>query len=236
MEKENSKLILIVSVAVGLIVIIGSIFAYILVRDLKQEDILRNEITSLSKKDFTKDRYNTSLKTKDDYAVIEDTIKAYFDEYATNLQKLSNIAKDKKMTTILSADNYQKDGPEFVTTRKYLTSTKSNFNQIVDKLKKMTTEEEIMKNIEGKGLDQYYIDLYKDLMLGETTKKDFKLSQKNLEKLSKSINGILDTEQEVIDLLINEKGKWNIKDDKIVFDNTDTLTKYNELIKAYQES
>ena len=241
-KKKRNKWIPIVCMFVGILVVVGSITAYILVRDLKQEDILRHEINSLSKKDFTKDRYNTRLKTKEDYAVVESIIKNIYDEYALNLQSISKIATDKKMAGLLSLSNYEKDGPDFVKTKKYLNETKTSFNTKLTELSNMISEEEIMKRIEGKELDQYYVDLYRELMLGETSENDFKTSQEHLKKLEESINGILNTEEAVIDLLISEKGKWTLdipedgSEGKIVFENTDTLNRYNELIKNYQNN
>ena len=243
-KKRKNKWVVRISVIVGILIIIGSIFVYVLFKDLKQEDILRNEINSLSKVDLSKDTYNTKLKTRGDYKVVEKTIKDYFNEYAADLQEISKIASDKTMSTLLSADNYQSDGPDFVKTKKYLNETKTSFNTKIDELTYMTSESEIMKRIESKDLDSYYVKLYKELMLKETTKEDFKKSIDNLEKLKSSINKILDTEEAVIDLLIAEKGKWKVEEvtdengktvKKIVFENTDTLNKYNELIKDYQK-
>lgn len=244
-KKRKNKWIVRISIILGIIIIAGSIFAYILMKDLKQEDILRNEISSLSKKDFSKDKYNTSLKTNGDYGVVEKVIKDYFDEYAKNLQDISDIASDKTISSLLSTENFKKDGPDFVKTKKYLNETRTSFNTKVDELSYMTSESEIMKRIENKKLDSYYVKLYKELMLKETTEEDFKKSLENIDKLKSSINKILDTEEAVIDLLISEKGKWEIKDfsaeagaeasERIVFEKTETLEKYNELIKDYQK-
>ena len=240
--KKRNKWIPIICIFTGILIIVGSVTAYVLVRDLKQEDILRNEINNLSKKDFTKDRYKTRLKTKEDYAVVEDTIKKIYDEYALNLQSISKIAADKQMAGLLSLSNYKKDGPDFIKTKKYLNETKTSFNTKLTELSTMISEEELMKRIEGKGLDQYYVDLYRELMLGETAENDFKTSQEHLKKLEESINGILNTEEAVIDLLISEKGKWTLdipedgSEGKIVFESTDTLNTYNELIKNYQDN
>lgn len=232
-KKRNVKLI---GTIVGIVVIILCIFAYMLIKDLKQEDILRAEILNLSKKDFTTDRYNTSIKTHGDYAVVEKKIKEYLDEYATDLQSLSDVTNDDKIKSLLSAENYQKDGPDFVETKKYLNEVKTNFNAKINSLTNMTNEDEIMKKIKDEKLDKYYVNLYHELMLSESADSDFKKSQESLKSLSSTINNILDTEEQVIDLLISEKGKWSIEDNKIVFQSTDALNKYNELIKDYQNN
>lgn len=243
-KKKKNKWILRISIIIGILIIAGSIFTYILYKDLKQEDILRNEVSSLSKKDFSKDNYNTSLKTKGDYRVVEKVIKDYFDEYAKNLQDISLIASDKTISGLLSTENFKNDGPDFVKTKKYLNETRTSFNTKIDELSYMTSESEIMKRIENKNLDSYYTKLYKELMIKETTEEDFKKSLANINKLKENINKILDTEEAVIDLLISEKGKWEIKDysaeadvesvERIVFEKTETLEKYNALIKDYQ--
>ena len=233
-KKRKNKWIIRISIIMGIVIIIGSIFAFILVKDLKQEDILRNEVNRLSKVDFSKDSYKSKIKTKGDYKVVETVIKDYFAEYADNLQEISKIASDKTISTILSANNYKEDGPDFVKTKNYLNETKTSFNTKVDELAYMTSEDEIMRRINEKKLDSYYVKLYKELMLKKTTGDDFKKSIENLTKLKENINKILDTEEAVIDMPISEKDKWKIEEDKIVFENTDTLNKYNELIKDYQ--
>ena len=245
-KKRKNKWVVRISIIAGILIITGSIFAYVLIKDLKQEDILRNEISSLSKKDFSKDNYNTSLKTNGDYRVVEKIIKDYFSEYASNLQDISAIASDKTISGLLSAENYKKDGPLFEKTKKYLNETRTSFNTKIDELSYMTSESEIMKRIENENLDSYYVKLYKELMIKETTEEDFKKSLENINKLKESINKILDTEEAVIDLLIQNKDKWTIEEvkteedgkekteNKIVFQSTDILEKYNALVKDYQ--
>lgn len=233
-KKQKNKWVPRICIISTIVIILVCVFTYFLVRDLKQEDVLREEVINLSKKDFTKDRYNTSVKTRGDYAVVEEAIKNYFDSYANNLQSLSKVSADKKLASLLSAENYKNDGPDFIKTKKYINETKTSFNTKLAELTNMTSEEEIMKQIDDKKLDKYYVDLYRELMLSETAENDFKISQDNLKKLGESINNILNTEEAVIDLLIAEKGKWVIADDKIVFQDTNVLNKYNELIKNYQ--
>ena len=232
--KMNNKSIMKFSIIAGILIIIVSVVSFILIRDLKQESILKTEISNLAKQDFENANFNTNIKSTKNYAVVEKSIKEYLDEYSTNLKELLKIADDEKLVNILSADNYSKDGPDFKETKEYLSTTKTSFNEKLNRLTQMTTEEEIMNKIEEKKLDKTYVDLYKKLMLGETKKVDFSESQETYKQIGENINNILTTEEKVIDLLISNKNKWQIEDGKIVFQNTDTLNKYNELIKEYQ--
>lgn len=232
-KKSKTKRNVIIVMLIIIIVLILGFVGSILLSDLKQEDILRNEIKVISKKDATKDRYNESIKTKEDYAVVEKAIKEYLDEYAVTLQKVYKIKEDSTLTNMLSIANYQKDGPEFKKSKEYIINTRKELNEGLEKLSVMTKPENIMKNIKNKNLNQYYNDLYKELM-NVVIEPDINNSEK-LKNASERVNNILDVEEQIIDLLIQNKDKWQIKDNKIVFQETETLNKYNELCKKITE-
>ncbi len=229
-KKRNKTKIIIIVVAVFLV--LAAVIGYVIIKDLKQEDILRDEVAVLSKKDITKASYDTPIKTNGDYAVVEKTIKEYLDDYSTTLKSVLEILEDEQLTNLLSANNYKNDGPDFVKSKEYLAKTKSSFNEKLEKLTKMTSEKEIMKKIEKKNLNDYYVDLYEELMLRGVADSDFKESQVQLQTASEKINNLLDTQTQVIELLISSKGTWSVDGEKIVFQNTDTLNKYNELISG----
>lgn len=228
-KKSNKNRNIIIGTVVGVVLLIIGLIGYIVIGDLKQEDILRNEIKIISEKDVTKDRYNNPIKTKEDYAVVEKAIKEYLDDYAVTLQNVMKIIEDKTIINMLTADNYQKDGPDFKTSKEFLTNTKKTLSEGLTKLSNMTSTETIMKNIEDKKLDKYYNDLYKELMLNGIAEKDFETAKQYLQTAGNQMNNLLNVEEQVIDLLIANKGKWKIENGKIVFQETATLNKYNEL-------
>ncbi|MCI9585464.1 MAG: hypothetical protein HFH45_02360 [Bacilli bacterium] len=228
-KKSNKNRNIIIGTVVGVVLLIIGFIGYIVIGDLKQEDILRNEIKIISEKDVTKDRYNNPIKTKEDYAVVEKAIKEYLDDYAVTLQNVMKIIEDKTIINMLTADNYQKDGPDFKTSKEFLTNTKKTLSEGLTKLSNMTSTETVMKNIEDKKLDKYYNDLYKELMLNGIAEKDFETAKQYLQTAGNQMNNLLNVEEQVIDLLIANKGKWKIENGKIVFQETATLNKYNEL-------
>lgn len=233
-KKKNGKRNLIIGI-ISIVVVVLALFGYFLYTDLKQEDILRKEVSTLASKDITKDRYDGSIKTRGDYAVVEEAIKNYLDEYAITCQSVLKIMEDKTLINMLSAENYKKDGPDFKTSQKYLNDTKTKLNKELNRLTTMTSSDEIMKNIEDKHLDKYYTDLYKELMLNGIAEKDFEEAKGYLETASQRVNNLLDVEDKVINLLVSNKGKWKIQNDKIVFDEVNTLNQYNELIKQVSQ-
>lgn len=230
---KKKRVMIVVAVVFAILVVIGALIGYFVSRDVKQEQILRNEINVLNKLDIKKDSYDTKIKTTGDYAVVEKTIKEYLNDYATNLQDVLAILQDEKLSSVLSAENYKNDGPDFVSTKEYLETTKKDFNEKLTKLTNMTDNKVIMKKIKNKNLNSYYVDLYEELMLRGIAREDLQESKTDLKKAGETINNLLEVEQNVINLLVENKDKWSVENDTIVFKDTDTLNKYNELIKNY---
>lgn len=206
------------------------IIGYLTVVDLTQENNLKKEINKLTKLDITKDRYNTDIVTRGNYGKVEKKIKEYLDDYAVSLQKIIDLLNDQKITKLLSADNYSKDGPEFSESIKFINATKTRVNKEFNVLIKKCSEIEIIKYIEKESLDSYYIELYKELMFDNNMSEDFNESKKLLEDSKITINNILDTSLEVINFLILNKDYWKIEDNQILFQTNDLINQYNTMI------
>lgn len=85
-----------------------------------------------------------------------------------------------------------------------------------------------MSYIEGKNLDQYYIDLYKELALAaESTSESDK---QEVEATINEVIGMLDIESQIINFLTENKGNWEVQEDTIVFDSETLQNQYNEYI------
>ncbi len=87
-----------------------------------------------------------------------------------------------------------------------------------------------MKEIENKNLDSNFVELYRELMLGEKMDEDLKQMVDSLEEASTTINNIFDTQEKVINLLIDNKGKWEVEGNEIQFNTQKLVNEYNNLI------
>ena len=95
-------------------------------------------------------------------------------------------------------------------------------NNYVERL----TEEGAMKYINDKGLDSYYVDLYRDELVGEIPADDVS----ELETAINDIISLLDKEEAVIEFLVQNKDNWEIQGDNIVFDSNDLTNEYLGLV------
>lgn len=225
----KKKIIIIVGIiALAIIGILG----YLATSDLTQGVKLRKEIGIIGNLDMTKDDVDMTIKTKGDYAVVEKTIKEYLNIYSINAKELMKIMEDKKIAEILTAENYKNDGPEFINSKEYISKTKSEFNEKINLLIDMTNEEKMMEEIQNKNLDNNFVELYRELMIGDKMEEDLKEVVKSLEEASVAINNVLEVQEKVITLLIENKGKWDIKGDEIQFETQKLVNEYNNLISS----
>ena len=98
----------------------------------------------------------------------------------------------------------------------------------------MFTEEKIMSYIDGKIDDEYYIDFYKEVAIGN---EEELMSQEDLDTINSSLDtviNILNIEEEMINLLKDNKGTWTIEDGMIMFSSDSVLTTYNDLVSELQ--
>ena len=105
MSNKRKFFLIFIFIILDVFLLIG----FLVIRDKTLENTLKNEIDSLKELDITKDRYNSKIKTKGNYAVIEKAIKTYLDDYAVNLQSVLSILNDKELTNLLLAENYSDD-------------------------------------------------------------------------------------------------------------------------------
>ena len=175
-----------------------------------------------------------SVVTTGDYAIVEQSVKQYIKDSVNYTVEVNTLLQDETMTNLVTAENYQADGPDFVQTTTYITETKAKLEEAKNEFSNMFTEEKIMSYIDGKTDKQKFIDLYKEVAIGNQTEL---IPQEELDNVNSSLDdviNILNIEQEMIDLLKNNSGKWQIQNDMVMFSSNDALTEYNSLVGQLQ--
>ena len=229
----KKKIFIGIGVVLALIVIT---IGYFVVTDLNQESKLENELIEISDMvnsddvdiDAVYDRLNSTVTTGD-YKVVEVAFKTYLKDNFDNTLKIVEILEDEQLVNILTPENYLNDGKDFIKTKEYITTTKTNLEKYKQSYIEFFTEEKAMSYIKDKGLDDYYIDLYKDSYVGDIENE----SSEDIKVVEESINDIieiLNVSEEVINFLINNKDSWNIEGNNIVFSNDELSNKYDSLL------
>lgn len=215
-------------------VLIVGIIGYVVVKDLKQEEKLKNELEELSvlvneeniDVDKVKDMLNRTVTTGD-YKVVETSFKEYLSDTFDSVFQMIDILNSDRLVSILSVENYQNDGPNFIETKAYITETKTKLEELKNSYYSFLTEEKAMSYIENKGLDSYYVDLYKEEYVGDmkTANED-----KTVEDSINQIIELLNVSEEVINFLTENSSSWHIEEDLVVFDTDELSNRYLDLI------
>ena len=198
--------------------------------DATNINLLKKEITSLSKLDISVDKINKDSKTYFKYRIVENTIKDFLNDYSYKINEVYEFVDDDKLIKILSYDNYLNDGTEFNDSKHYLVDNKIKFNNIINELEKILEEDNIKKLIRNKVTNEYYITLYDEMIFSDEFNEQFENNRIFLKELRDKYNNIYDTSLEVLNFLSLYKDSWKLENGEIKFINNDLLNYYNNLI------
>lgn len=171
-----------------------------------------------------------TIVTTGNYAIVEQAVKQYIKDSINYTLEINSLLQDDTMANLVTAENYQADGPDFIETTTYITESKAKLEEAKNEFSNMFTEEKIMSYIDGKVDNEKFIDLYKEVAIGNQTEL---IPQEELDTVKSSLDNIiniLDIEQEMINLLKDNSGKWQIQNDMVMFDSNNLLIKYNALV------
>lgn len=233
-KKSKKKILIILAIIVAAIV---SIIGYGVVKDLNQEKRLKAELDYLYKI-TNQEKYNESeiekvlnrTISKGDYKKVEIAYKKYTKDCFTIITDIMSVLDNEYLTEVLSAKNYQEDGKEFIKSKKFLQTSRETLQNSMIKYNDYLTETKAMSYLD-KELDQYYIDFYKDELVGNLESND------EDEELFASLNSIIDlinAEEDVIDFLVENKNSWHLEEDSIAFDSDSLTAEYEVLIAAVE--
>lgn len=226
-KKGKLKYILIL---LGIVLVIFSIVVgYLVVNDLNQEDILKKELVNLANKDLLVDDYSVKVKTKGDYAYIEEIIKNYYKELSNNVKVINSYLNDQNLINILSIDNIKNDGPGFINSYNILEEVKENINESLNKIINLCNEDTIKNLVDKDKVDSYSYKLYLELMYTKENLEDFNDIKDEMQILINDLNTFLDKVEGILNLLNNNSNNWFIEKEELYF-KTDSLVKeYNNL-------
>lgn len=224
----KKKILIIIGVLILLIAILIAVFV---VKDLRQEKTLRDEIASIQELAGSEqmDAVNEKLGhivTTGDYAKVEKAVKNYMADNFNNAITIAEALNDEVLTNALTAENYMSDGPDFVKTKLLLSDLQKRLAKAKEEQKRLSTNETVMSYLKDKE-DSYYVDLYKEIIGEEESASEDAI------EIEQSIDEVLDmvaVEQSVIDFLSENKGQWTVQDGIVAFSDEALNVQYNQLL------
>ena len=86
-----------------------------------------------------------------------------------------------------------------------------------------------MSYINDKGLDSYYTDLYKNEFIGDMSSAS---QNTTVQDSIDEVIGVLNTSEEILNLLSENQNSWEIEGENIVFSNENLSNEYDTLINS----
>ena len=218
--------------------VIGAIFLifvgiiiYFVVQDFKQEDILKQEIVNYSNMDLVSDDYSIFVKTKGDYAYIEEAVKKFYKELSDNVKVINYYLNDDELSNVLAPDNLIADRPNFIKSYAVIQKDRSKVTKSLERISKLCEEETVKNLIDREKVDDYSYNLYKELMLTKKDINDLKDIKEEMEKLSNDLNKFFDKVVEILDLLRNNDSSWSYENGQLYFSTGELVDRYNTLYR-----
>lgn len=219
-----------ISLGIILLVIVGVIIYFVVV-DLKQEDILKQEIINYSNMDLASDNYTILVKTKGDYAYIEEAIKKFYKELSDNVKAINYYLGDEELKGVLSPDRLVSERPDFIKSYAVIDKDRSNVKKALDKISSLCEEKTIENLIDKDKVGDYYYDLYKELMLSKKDVEELKDTKEEMEGISKNLDLFFDKVVQMLDFLKKNNSDWDYHDNQLYFNTGELVDQYNSLYK-----
>ena len=226
---------ILIAVAVIAILVIG-VIAFFVISDLQQEAKFNDEMLALEEimnadeLDFDAIYAKTDvIVTKGDYGVVEEAIKNYIKDTSSIAEKIIDTMNSEEFGTILTIENFEKDGKKFTESKEFITTTRETLEQCKEEYEQQFSEEKMMSYINDKGLDEYYVELYKNEIAT--------VSEENNQTVQESIDQVidlLDKVEDAIDYLIENEDEWNIINGSLMFLDQDKLDEYQEILNKIE--
>lgn len=129
----------------------------------------------------------------------------------------------------MTVENYKEDGKDFTESKEYITNTRTTLEECKNKYTEFLTEEKAMSYINDKGLDSYYTDLYKNEFIGDMSSA---AQDTTVQDSIDEVITILNTSEEVLNLLSENQNSWEIDGENISFNNESLSNEYDSLINS----
>ena len=228
----KKKLIMLIGIII--LVICGGVGYYFYLISV-QEDVLKSEVINYSNKDLYKDDYMVDVKTKGDYAYIEESIKNYYRELSNHVKKIRNYLIDEDLQNLMIPDNLEKDRPKFLDSYKLIDDTKKEINESKEKIIELCSREYIKNLVSDRIRDEYYIKLYDSLMNTDKDIEELKDVRVDMEELSNNLNVFLDKVKELLEVLEKNNDSWSVEDNVILISDKSILNEYNNKYKELKD-
>lgn len=216
-------------IIVIILAIISGIFIY---NKCQQQELrkLTEEANKLLQQDLINYEIDNEIKTDRNYAIVEKTIKEYLVNIKNTYIEIEQLNSTLDADEIFSGVNVE--NKEFKKVDNIVEEYKQKGKDNLNKCKELIEEEKIMEAIKIQKISskrEYYIELYKTIMLSDSMKNQYEKIESVVEKSKDRLYDNLYIISNTKKYLENNSKYWSIKDEKLFFQNANIMIGYYNL-------
>lgn len=227
---KNKKVIIIMIIIIVLILaVISGIFMY---NKFQQQELkqLTEEANKLLQQDLINDEIDSEIKTNKDYAIVEKTIKEYLTNIKNTYLEIEQLNSALDADEVFSASNVE--DKVFKNVDNLIEEDKQKGKENLEKCKTLIKEESIIEAINSQEISsnkEYYVEIYKTIMLSDSMKNQYEKIEQKVEKSKDKLYDNLTIISNTKKYLESNSKYWSTKDGKLFFQNTSVMTGYYNL-------
>ena len=227
--KNKKSIIIMIIIIVLILAVISVIFMY---NKFQQQELkkLTEEANKLLQQDLINDEIDNEIKTNKNYAIVEKTIKEYLTNIKNTYLEIEQLNLALDADEVFSAANVE--DKKFKKIDKLVEEDKQKGKEKLEKCKDMIKEENIIEAINSQEFSsnkEYYIEIYKTIMLSDSMKNQYEKIEQKVEKSKDKLYDNLTIISNTQKYLESNSKYWSTKDGKLFFQNTSVMTGYYNL-------
>ncbi len=231
-----------IGITVAVIIIIAAvgaagIYAYLRHQQVEQYNAVMTEVEMIN--DITGQEYTGNIDREElnsllerrvadgKYGQVEDAFKSYMSDLYTIVYDTTDTAKNSSVSSFLTAENIEKDGPSFETSKATADSVITKLQGYKESYNNMVNADAVSSYAQRAGLEGKYLGLYNKILSAHSA---YDSSESN--KFTASIDSTvskLTAAKEAMDFLSSHQDSWNLKDGKIAFTSEEVYKEFTEI-------
>ena len=229
MENKKTKIAIVIVILLIIALIVVSYFYNDF--NTNQVTLLTEEANKILEADLKEYNIDFNIKTEKNYAKVEDAIKEYISKLKNIYVEMEEMASGINPNSIFSAQNMQDKKLDEI--ENIIAEYKEKSQNCIAEYEELVTEEKIeeyISNVDISTRNEYYIDLYNEVMLSDVMKEQYNELDEEIKNEKARLYEKLNKIEKMKTFLEEHEDSWNIKEDKIQFTNLNRMTEYYNLL------
>ena len=227
---ENKKTIIGIIVITILIIALVGISYFYYDFNTKQMALLTQEANKILENDLTEYNVDFNINADKNYGEVEEAMKEYISKLKNIYVEIKEIASGINPNSIFSAQNMTDKKLDEI--ENIIKGYKEKSRELIEEYEELITEEKIKENINNakfSGREDYYINLYNEIMLNETMQNKFMKLNEEIKNEKGKLYEKLNKIEKMKDFFEEYEDSWIVKDGQVQFTNVNRMIEYYNL-------